>query len=85
MFYPKEVLSQQQSEVDDDMSIHLEVEPLHNLTTSDAKVESQEQNGANTQPNLQDNLLASDRQRRSNSPPTRFDYANVVAFALNVA
>lgn len=71
--------------MDDDQSIHLEVEPLRGSTNSEVKVESQERNSANTQPYLQDYLLAKDRERRTSNPPNRFGYADMVAFALNIA
>ena len=62
----------------------MEVEPVQERPRPDIKVENQENEPTQTQPDLQNYKLARDKERRVINPSLRFGYVDMVAFALNV-
>ena len=84
MYYTRKASTDQQSGSSIDNNVLMEVEPVQERPRPDIKVENQENEPTQTQPDLQNYKLARDKERRVINPSLRFGYVDMVAFALNV-
>ena len=73
--------SPNQDEKDETRNLQIEVDNV--LSNSEKSIEAEE--SIEPEDNLRDYQLARDRQRREGRPPTRFGYADFIAYALTAA
>jgi len=85
MYYTRKASIDQQLGSNTYDSVLKEVEPVQERLRLEIKVKNQKNEPAQTQPDLQNYKLARDREKRVINPPIMFGYADMVAFALNVA